>query len=661
MGYKATAGADVGQVCRSAAIRLFATPRAEVDLVCRLTLTRYLKLRQPGLSDLVSEHLFTATQLPARQSATQRSDKWLTLRESLNGIRIVDPTCGQGHFLLGMLRILNRLHLRAEQALGITEDAPERMRKIASRNLYGVEVDRSALELTAVHLQRAVGTTIQPLRLNLICGDSLVERGEFSWDTRFPETVEQGGFDLVVGNPPYVRHEIICDPLDQLPTVEYRHLARAAVYRRLSDFFGWNAGSGVATRPLDGRSDLSVLFTYLGFSLLRPGGILGFVLPAAALETRYGQQLREFLRSGAEGGAILESSRQRSFSSRVNTVVLLGARRGASAVVSSIRHLRVSRPWSKQTMVALQREAPSLPRHRNGESDSFGLRLLERLDGRLTSLGRLGRLRYPVKTGINRFFYPDPETVKRFGIEPEFCSHIVRSPREVERIALSSAEARSVLFVCENSLDFLMTHGKLGALAYIRWGADQTTAGGVPWPLVPSVRGRAHWYAVLVPAVADILCPRFFDRRYFFSAPDPPLLEDQTFYGLILSDRSRSWRMAVAGILNCSLTYLHVETFGRSSLGDGVRQYALCDMNALPVLDPGVVASRALEGVIQAYRPLSTRRILPVEDEMCRADRLELDKAVTEAFGIKERQIATARRALVDLTRQRLERARSMK
>ena len=661
MGHKATAGSDVAPGSRSAALRLFATPRAEVDLVCRLTLARYLTLRQPRLSDLVFEQVLTTTQLPRRGSTARRSDQWSSLRESLVAIKIVDPTCGQGHFLLGMLRILDRLHRRAEEALGITETAPERMRKIASRNLYGVEVDRSALELTAVYLRRVVGTTIQPLCLNLACGDSLVERDGFSWDVRFPETAEQGGFDLVVGNPPYVRHELICDPLDQLPKIEYRHLARTAVYRRLSDFFGWNARSGVATRSLDGRSDLSVLFTYLGFSLLRPGGMLGFVLPAAALETRYGQQLRAFLASGAEGGTILECSRQRSFSSSVNTVVLLGARRGASTVVSSIRHVRVPRPWSRQTMAALQREAPSRPRPRECESVSFGLQLLERLDGRVTSLGRLGRLRYPVKTGINRFFYPDLETVTRFSIEPEFCHCIIRSPRTVERIEASLANARSVLFVCEKSLDFLMTHGKLGALGYIGWGAGQTTARGVPWPFVPSVRGRAQWYSVPVPAVADILCPRFFDRRFFFAAPNPPLLEDQTFYGLILGERSPSWRMAIAGILNCSLTYLLVETFGRSSLGDGVRQYALCDMNALPVLDPGAAAPHALEGVIQAYRPLSMRRILPVEDEMCQADRMALDAAVTEAFCIKEREMATARQALVDLTRERLERARSIK
>jgi hypothetical protein len=661
MGPKATAASDLAPAFPSLAVRLFATPRAEVELVCRLTLARYLSLRHPQVSDLVSEQLLTTTPRPRRRPTTPRSDQWLTLRESLNGLKIVDPTCGHGAFLLGMLPLLDRLHLRAEQALGLREDAAERMRRIISRNLYGVEVNRSALELTAVHLRRMVETTIQPPHLNLVWGDSLVERGGFSWDAQFPETVEQGGFDLVVGNPPYLRHELICDPLDLVPKAEYRQLARAAVSRRLGDFFGWNAESGVATRPPDGRADLSALFTYLGFSLLRPGGILGFVLPAAALETRYGQQLRGFLSSGAEGGAILESSHQRSFSASINTVVLLAARRRASAGVSSIRHVRVPRPWSRRTMVALQREDSSPRRPHHHASESFGLRLLERLDGRLTSLGRLGHLRYPVKTGINRFFYPDAETVIRFGLEPEYCRRILRSPRKVERIALSSADAQSVLFVCEESLDCLATHGKRGALSYIHWGAGQTTARGVPWPLVPSVRGRAQWYAVPVPTVAAILCPRFFDRRFFFAAPIPPLLEDQTFYGLILEERSPSWRLAVAGILNCSLTYLLVETFGRSSLGDGVRQYALCDMSALPVLNPATVAPRALEGVIEAFRPLSMRRILSVEDEVGQADRVTLDAAVSEAFGIKGRHMAAARQALVDLTGQRLERARSMR
>ncbi len=662
--------------CVGVAARLFATPRTDVDVICRLTLARYLCACRPTLSGLVRHTLFARCPTSLRTATSAQQEEWLALQEMLRRVKVVDPTCGRGDFLLGMLDVLEHMERCAAQHLGMPHDSRAQSHAIVERNLYGVEVQPDALSVAAQRLQEAMADHPLPVTLNLVCGDSLVERPGFSWTTDFGEVMERSGFDLVVGNPPFVRHELIDDPIGQLSKAAYLRLARQTVHRRLPDFFGCNYGASKVEHPLDGRSDLSSFFTFLGFSLLRPGGTLGFVLPATALEARYGRLLHEFLERCTRTGVILESSRQRSFRSGVNTIVLIATpesadiggefgsilrdRPIANSQALRVRRIRVHGALHEQNLAALALTGPP-PFHRHSRGpDTLAPRVLTLLEPYITTLGSLGRLRYPIKTGINRFFYPDPETVQQFGIEAEFCRPILKSPRAVDKIGLSPGDLRSVLFACDRSLSLLEAQGMRGASAYIRWGAAQVTADGTPWPQVPSVQGRTYWYSVCVPLAADILCPRFFDRRFFFAVPTAPLLEDQTFYGLILSDRSDVWRTAMAAVLNCSLSYLFVETFGRTGLGDGVRQYALCDMAALPVVDVRSIAPHHLESILRTYQGLSTRRILPIAEEMQQSDRFALDAVVAAAFSIAETEMDAVHQALVELTDRRLQRARSM-
>jgi hypothetical protein len=62
----------------------------------------------------------------------------------------------------------------------------------------------------------------------------------------------------------------------------------------------------------------------------------------------------------------------------------------------------------------------------------------------------------------------------------------------------------------------------MGALSYIQWGqrqvtkARQKTPAGIAWPEVPSVSGRKQWYTIDDIGAADVICNRFFDRRFLF-------------------------------------------------------------------------------------------------------------------------------------------------
>src|SRR5207247_3664047 len=99
---------------------------------------------------------------------------------------------------------------------------------------------------------------------------------------------EAGAFDIVIGNPPYVRQEA-------LGPAARKAALRRAVYRRFPAFFGYDAARDRAARPLAARSDLYLYFYFLGYGLLAPGGTLCFLTSNAWLDTGYGAPLRAFL------------------------------------------------------------------------------------------------------------------------------------------------------------------------------------------------------------------------------------------------------------------------------------------------------------------------------------------------------------------------------
>lgn len=647
---------------------VFATPQLEVNILCRLALARYLSARLPRLRTLLGALLLAPgpEDAPgASELAAVTEGEWRSLHAAMSGVRIVDPSCGEGHVLLGMLDILCRLDAVVGMHLDTGESGQARRRRILECNLYGVEVQAPVLATARRRLAGSAGITQGRngredggATLNLACGDSLVERDPFTWDGRFPEVMARGGFHLVIGNPPYLRQERIGDPLGRLSRCQYRDRALAAVYSRISRYFQGSATLARAACPLDGRADICTLFTLFGLGLLHPLGALAFVLPNGLFEARYGQGLQSLLETATHAPILLESYRRRSFvHAGVNTSILLASRSGPSR--SALRRVHVDGSLDVLDLRTLGASSTGRSATSGAQPRGYALEgLMDRVGGRLVPLHALGHARYPVKTGNNRFFYPDLAAADAFGIEPEFRRPVLRSPRDVTRIVVRSEDLPTILFACDRSLEDLEASGHTGACAYIRWGAGQRTAEGTPWPLASSLRNRRPWHAVPLPAPADIICPRFYDRRFFFVVPCGAILEDQTFYGLRLHAANGVSREICAAVLNSSLTYLLLETSGRTGLGYGVRQYALCDIADLRVPDPRLVSQSLARDLAEAFQALSRRAILPVAEEMLQPDREALDTIVGNALGIRRDEMHGIRQALVHSVNRRLERAR---
>ena len=169
--------------------------------------------------------------------------------KEISKLKIVDPACGSGSFLLGAYQYLlkwHSLYYTANPQKGKQKDAvltPDgslttaEKKRILLNNIYGVDIDRNATEVTKLSLllkcmegetTASVNTQmtffheriLPSLENNIKSGNSLIDVdfydtefdfGEgkkikpFSWQQGFPEVFKQGGFDVVIGNPPYVR------------------------------------------------------------------------------------------------------------------------------------------------------------------------------------------------------------------------------------------------------------------------------------------------------------------------------------------------------------------------------------------------------------------------------------------------------------------------
>ncbi|MBM4275368.1 MAG: hypothetical protein FJ134_13040 [Deltaproteobacteria bacterium] len=154
----------------------------------------------------------------------------------------------------------------------------------------------------------------------------------FVWDIAFVEIFEgEGhGFDLVIGNPPYVRQENISDPTlpREMVTTENKKLYKAklarSVYQAFPRFFKYKAQAGTPGRKLDAKSDLYIYFYLHGLSLLNRQGSFCFITSNSWLDVGYGKDLQEFLLRHAHIKFIMDNRAGRSFAAAdVNTSIAL--------------------------------------------------------------------------------------------------------------------------------------------------------------------------------------------------------------------------------------------------------------------------------------------------------------------------------------------------
>lgn len=221
--------------------------------------------------------------------------------DKLETIKILDPACGSGAFLnqahsflqqqykirteerINATRVSNRAKGQEVTALNLFEHSniADTNRSILLNNLYGVDLNSESTEITKLALWLKTAQKDQPLQnldKNIKCGNSLIDdtniAGDkaFNWNEEFKDIMASGGFDVIIGNPPYLRLQGLKENMDNETT-----------------YFEKNYKSAT------GRYDMYVLFIERAFKLLKPNGRLCFILPNKFINSDFGKGIRKLI------------------------------------------------------------------------------------------------------------------------------------------------------------------------------------------------------------------------------------------------------------------------------------------------------------------------------------------------------------------------------
>lgn len=222
-----------------------------------------------------------------RKSTTKKAlvEKLDAYRQWLSQITICDPACGSGAFLNAALNFLIAEHrLVDEMEAKVLERPmviPQIENSILENNLFGVDINEESVEIAKLSLWLRTAKPhrkLNSLNKNIKCGNSLISDPEvaadkaFDWQAEFPQVFERGGFDVVIGNPPYVR-------VQNLKTTEV-------------DFYFDNY------QCPSGKLDISILFFEQGYNLLNSNGLLSYISTSQWMQTDYGKNIRNYLSDG---------------------------------------------------------------------------------------------------------------------------------------------------------------------------------------------------------------------------------------------------------------------------------------------------------------------------------------------------------------------------
>jgi hypothetical protein len=246
---------------------------------------------------------------------------WVTYRFALTTLRVVDPACGSGVFLVTAFDYLkaeyDRVNKKISELRGKSDyigDVEDVDREILSQNLYGVDVNAESVEITKLSLWLKTakkGKELDSLDHNIRVGDSLIEDSSFaylkhgfSWNSAFPEVFAAGGFDVVLGNPPYVRQELLKDMKPYLQK-------RFEVYH--------------------GVADLYCYFFERGLRLLKQGGRLGYISSSTFFKTSSGAALRAYLKKEAALDSVTDFGDLQIFEGVTTYPTILTMRKAAAS------------------------------------------------------------------------------------------------------------------------------------------------------------------------------------------------------------------------------------------------------------------------------------------------------------------------------------------
>ncbi len=438
------------------------TPKPVVAFMCQEALKGHLQTHCP------SEDPDAIAHFVEERDAGNLHDPERVL-EALRNITVCDPACGSGAYLLGMLHELLDLRNALFATRNVDHKTVyDRKLEMIERNLYGADIDPFAVNIARLRLWLSLAIDsdeprpLPNLDYKIEAGDSLIApapnamqmhlrkpvideiaekkadyltahdgtkrrlKGEidslrqtindlthggkpvtgFDWAVEFAEVFLNGGFDVILANPPYVRQELI-----------------TGIKPVLKNVYG---------SLYSGTADLYVYFYYRGLELLKPGGMLVFISSNKWFRANYGKKLRAHIAKSAGVLSITDFGDLPVFTSATAYPMIFIARKGGQHAATCYTQVPSLDPPYPDVREVIETYGQALP----GDA-------IDGADWTLADSATAGRLRGMRATGIPLGEYVNEQIY--YGVKTGFnTAFVIDGAKRAELIAADPKSAEII-------------------------------------------------------------------------------------------------------------------------------------------------------------------------------------------------------------------------
>lgn len=277
---------EVPQTSKRKQDGVFYTPQYITKYIVENTVGRLCKEKKKQLN--IVEEEYNSEQRRQLKTKQRLLDQLKAYREWLLQLTILDPACGSGAFLNAALQFLMGEHKHIDEmeakVTGFAIEFQGVENSILENNLYGVDINEESVGIAQLALWLRTAKPhrkLNSLNQNIKCGNSLISdpavagAKAFDWQKEFPQVFEKGGFDVVIGNPPYVRAD---SPGNSM------------------DFRNYMTSCG-KWKTLTGKWDLYIPFLELSTKLSKSDALCSFIIPDAYCHAEYGRQSLSYMKA----------------------------------------------------------------------------------------------------------------------------------------------------------------------------------------------------------------------------------------------------------------------------------------------------------------------------------------------------------------------------
>ncbi len=598
---------------------IFFTPKNQIQIICHYALFFFLRNRNDlSIDDETLYQIIFQYKYPSNL----QKEEYNRIARLITTVKVLDPSCGSGIFLAEMGNLLHSLILANPIYAKISKENEIKIIRRIFSNLYGYDIDSNSIELAKIILTQQflqitqIKTHSENELTNFINKQLQIHKNDFISENNFSHQK----FDLIIGNPPYIRHHgLNTTSLKESSSKEkFVHRFRSVFPKIL---FKW-----------DKKADLYVYFWVKAITQVFEKGVIAFVLSRAWLSSRYTTPLKQVFLSFFHLDLVIELPFEVWESAEVRTHIVVGHKdikntkqRSMGMIVwkNSIESLL---EFEKQKFITdletsiLENDNLQLE-IKTKETDSYRFTLISdltpllmnskkivpflRLDYLAMSsflvklliakrnhfclLKELGKLEMGSTTGANRFFYLKKDTIEKYRIPKENLFLMTKSPKEWQSIFAPTRSKLKFFLHIPNKLSEDSSRELCNYVSNIQNEILRR----------PYFKNKTadNWYQV--PLIQpDIILPNMTFKRSFVAYNRNKLHIDKQWIGFWVNNQR--WLSCLLGFLNSTLGVLLREIQGTRTLGLGSLKLSLQECQNLLVLDPRKIP----EGFIARFNSL---------------------------------------------------------